>query len=331
MTATVFPTRIAAIGQAGQELSALLAGMELDLFTPLDVGPLAAEALAAQLGVDPKKLRILLYGLVVAGLLTVEDGLFANTAEAATFLVRGKPGFLGGSCGFWAEIAAAGLTVATSIRTGVPQSQHDYGAMTEEELAVTLGGLHPAALNIGAALAGAYDFGSHRHILDVAGGTGGVSIALAQTFPDPRFTIAELPGVLPLARRYVAEAGLADRVGMLAADLRQSAVPGHYDAAIVCKLAQVLAEDDARAAFLHVGQSLSPGGTIYVVGMVLDDSRVTPPFSALINVICLSFYNGGQAYTEGEYRAWLAEAGFTDITRGAPVAGSSVLRARKAA
>ncbi|HEX5167518.1 MAG TPA: methyltransferase, partial [Thermomicrobiales bacterium] len=85
-----------------------------------------------------------------------------------------------------------------------------------------------------------------------------------------------------------------------------------------------------RAALLQVGQSLRPGGTIYVVGLILDDSRLTPPASARINVICLSFYDGGQAYTEREYRAWLTEAGFTDITRDASVAGSSVLRARKA-
>jgi hypothetical protein len=138
-------------------------------------------------------------------------------------------------------------------------------------------------------------------------------------------------GVVPLAQRYVAEAGLNGRVDTITADLRRSAVSGHYDAAIVCKLAQVLAEDDAQAALIHVGQSISPGGTNYVVGIVLDDSRLTPASSARINVICLSFYDGGQAYTEGEYRAWLAAAGFTDITRDAPVAGPGILRARKAA
>ena len=46
--------------------------------------------------------------------------------------------------------------------------------------------------------------------------------------------------------------------------------------------------------------------------------------------IDLSFYDGGQAYTEGEYRTWLTAAGFVDITRDEEVSGSGILRARKA-
>ncbi|HEX5502974.1 MAG TPA: methyltransferase [Thermomicrobiales bacterium] len=324
------PTRIQNLQQAGQELSALLAGMELDLFTSLDAGPLRADELAAALRVAPKKLSPLLYGLVVAGLLSVEDGRFANTDESAQFLVRGKPTYLGDARGFWSELVAAGLTVAESVRTGIPQARHNYGAMSAGELAVTLGGLHPAALGVGKELAARYDFSAYRHILDVAGGTGGASIALIRAYPGLRATIADLPGVLPLARRYAAEAGLSDRITTVAADLRCDAVPGRFDAAVVCKLVQVLAADDARAALAHVGRSLGPGGVVYVIGIVLDDSRLTPAPAARINVLCLSFYDGGQAYTEGEYRAWLAEADFVDIARDEPIGGSGILRARKA-
>ena len=69
---------------------ALVAGMVLDLFTPLEAGPLTLEQLADALGVQASKLRPLLYALVVGpntvglggGLLAVEDDLFSNTAEA---------------------------------------------------------------------------------------------------------------------------------------------------------------------------------------------------------------------------------------------------------
>ncbi len=75
---------------------AMLSAMQLELFTPLGEGPMSAEALAASLDLNPVKLPPLLYALVSAELLTVENGSFANTAEADHFLVKGKPAYMGG-------------------------------------------------------------------------------------------------------------------------------------------------------------------------------------------------------------------------------------------
>src|SRR5262249_18489681 len=63
--------------------AAMLAGMQLDLFTPLKNGPMSAATLANALSLRADKLRPLLYALVDAELLTlVEDDHFANTPEA---------------------------------------------------------------------------------------------------------------------------------------------------------------------------------------------------------------------------------------------------------
>jgi hypothetical protein len=69
----------------------MLAGMQLDLFTPLRDDPLSGEQTAAALGVGPAKLRPLLYALVVAGLLHVDAKLFGSTDVANRFLVWGSP------------------------------------------------------------------------------------------------------------------------------------------------------------------------------------------------------------------------------------------------
>jgi len=58
---------------------AMLAGMQLDVFTPLKDGPLTTEQIADAIGVGPTRLRLLLYSLVAAGLLTEQDGRFSNT------------------------------------------------------------------------------------------------------------------------------------------------------------------------------------------------------------------------------------------------------------
>jgi hypothetical protein len=74
---------------------AMLAGMQLDVFTPLRSGPMSADEIANAIGVGPTRLRLLLYGLVVAGLLTEQDGCFSNTPEADQFLVKGAPLYMG--------------------------------------------------------------------------------------------------------------------------------------------------------------------------------------------------------------------------------------------
>jgi 2-hydroxy-4-(methylsulfanyl)butanoate S-methyltransferase len=74
---------------------AMLAGMELDVFTSLNDGPLTGGQVATALGVDPTRVKPLLYALVAAGLLSVDGDRFANTPEASHFLVRGSPDYIG--------------------------------------------------------------------------------------------------------------------------------------------------------------------------------------------------------------------------------------------
>ena len=136
----------------------VLAGMQLDLFTPLKDGPLSADQIAASIGVGATKLRPLLYALVVVGLLTVEDELFANTAEADYYLVRGRPSYRGHGHRFWSDIWSAALHIGESIRTGKPQAAHDYANMREDELEEFITGMH--SLEGGTWFAHNYDFSS---------------------------------------------------------------------------------------------------------------------------------------------------------------------------
>ena len=90
------PTTIQHLATAVYPSLAMLAGMQLDVFTPLKDGPLTAVQLADAIGVNAEKLSRLLYALAIAGLLTVEAERFANTPEAQHFLVKGKQTYLGG-------------------------------------------------------------------------------------------------------------------------------------------------------------------------------------------------------------------------------------------
>jgi hypothetical protein len=205
---------------------AMLAGMQLDLFTPLKDGPMYAAQLAETLGVGSAKLQPLLYALVVAGLLTVDGERFANTPEANSFLVRGSPTYLGGMQGNFARQWHGTLKTAVSIQTGTAQDKIDFSAMSSEAGEAFFRQLHAGALTTGRELVARYDFSSSRTLLDVGGGSGGLAIALTEACPHLQATVVDLPTVTPITQRFVAEAGAAARVQVLAADVVQGPLTG---------------------------------------------------------------------------------------------------------
>jgi hypothetical protein len=94
-------------------------------------------------------------------------------------------------------------------------------------------------------------------------------------------------------------------------------------------LLQVLSPEDALQALRHIGAALRPGGRLYIVGRILDDSRHARVDTVGFNVVFLNIFDDGRAYTEGEHRTWLTTAGFAEIERVSLPEGVSIMTARK--
>ena len=323
------PDTIEKLASAVYPAFAMVAGMQLDVFTPLQDGPLSVEHLAAALAVPPRKLRPLLYALVAVGLLTVADERFANTPEAAHFLVRGQPAYRGSTAEGLLLRWQATLHTAETIRTGVPQAKVDYATMPPEQLEPWYRGIHAEAVAAAQMLLARQDVSSVRHLLDVGGGSGGLALTLAASYPQLQATVVDLATVTPITQRYIAEAGLTERVHVMTADVVHGPLTGRFDAAVLLRLIQVLSPDQARQVLKHVSHVIEPGGVLYIIGQVLDNSRLSPPETVAGNLFFLNVFDEGQAYTEQEHRDWLADAGFTPCERLLLPNRMSIVRARK--
>jgi hypothetical protein len=159
-----------------------------------------------------------------------------------------------------------------------------------------------------------------------------MALTLTQAYPQLQATVVDLPTVTPITSKLVAEAGATDRVSVVAADVVGGPVPGRYEVAIVRELLQVLAPDEAQRVLQHLEAALTPGGTLYIIGQILDDTRTAPPEAVGFNLIFLNTFATGESYTERDHRAWLQAAGFVDIAR-APFlfgdgSGSGLMTAR---
>jgi hypothetical protein len=327
------PETIERLAAAVYPSFAMLAGMQLDVFTPLVGGALSAEQIAQALGLGVAKLKPLLYALVAAGLLTVKDDLFSNTPEASAFLVRGRPAYIGMRHHAHLRRWRSMLQVGECIRTGSPQGRLNYAAMSKDELESFYRGTYTEAAAAGRYLLAHRDFSRYPRLADVGGGSGGLAITIAQACPGLRATVVDLPTTTPITQRYVEDAGMTERVGVQAADVVKTPPPGAYDVAVLRGLLVVLTPDQARRAIQNISRSLEPGGAIFIVGWILDDSRVSPSEVVAYNLHFVNSLDEGQLYTEGELRSWLAEAGFVEAERErvATADGTGFIVARKPA
>ena len=307
---------------------ALLAGAKLDVFTSLSDGPIKPEQLAKRIGVDPEWLRPLLFALAAAGLLQHEEGLFRNADEAEHYLVRGKPHFIGDVHRLFEELWRGAFLAAESVRAGKPLAAHDYNSMSPVALADFFAGQHSDSLLAGWKLADVLDLSGAHRLVDFGGGSGGVAIALCQHFPGLEATVVELPAVTTIAKRYIDEAGLSDRIALCACDALNDPLPSGYDVAVVRSFLQVLSPRDCVAALTNLRPALSPGAQLFILGQIADDDRVNPEPVALFNLIFLSFYTEGRVYTESEHREWLTAAGFVKIERQMTPNGLNMMTAR---
>jgi hypothetical protein len=294
---------------------AMLAGMELDVFTPLDAGPQRLDALAKALDVFPAKLSPLLDALVAADLLMVSDGVFSNTAETGEFLVRGKKRYMGGLYGFYGKVWQAALHTAASIRSGKPQCRIDWQSMSEEKLGEYFESQFHSSSRAGEELAEKLDLSGYSRLLDAGGGSGGVAMALCRRYPGLTATVADMPTVVRLARRFLDEAGMSHSVATSATDLRaEPPEGGPYDVAIARALLQTVSRKQARDCLKNISRAMAPGGPIYIIGTFLENSRRAPLSSVGGGLVFLNCYDDGGAYAEEEYAEMLREAGFSEPT-----------------
>ena len=137
----------------------------------------------------------------------------------------------------------------TTLQAGLVQRSHEAPVVpeTSSEYLAELAGVSPG-----------------DHILDAGCGVGGPAMAVARAVPDvvvDGVTVSEVQATM--ARRLIAEAGLADRVRVQVADFHRLPFPdGTFDVALYFEVTGY--SEDRRALYRESARVLRPGGTVYV-------------------------------------------------------------------
>lgn len=318
---------------AGREAAAIAVAARIGLFELLErEGPLAEDAVRARLGYHARPLRALLVSLRAMGLLETAAEGFRLAADASDYLVRGKPGWLGGLIDLEIESFLSPRALLEALESGKPEVYGDvdpweaHQADPEKARAFTAA-MHSISERPAAGLAEVVDFSGVKRLLDAGGGSGALSLAIAAAWPELRCVILDLEVVCAIAREYAAAAGLADRVTAEPGDLFAASFPPGFDAILFSQILHDWPPDKDAELLRKARVALPPGGMVLIHEKLVDEDGA-PLANALVN-LDMALWTEGQQFSEAELRAMLTNAGFGAIERRATAGYWSVVTARK--
>jgi predicted nicotinamide N-methyase len=120
------------------------------------------------------------------------------------------------------------------------------------------------------ALAGHLDLAQHRKLLDVAGGSGVMSIALVKNNPHLHACILDIAPVCRIAAANVRRAKLTRRIRTQARDIDQG-LPTGYDVIMFCDIGPISTE-----LLQHAYETLPSHGLVVLVDRYVSDDGTNP-------------------------------------------------------
>lgn len=312
-----------------QQSRVLLTAFELGLFTALGEGGLTSPEAARVLQTETRATDRLMNALVALGYLDKRGDRYANGAFAGRHLVFGRPGYMAGlmhSVHLWKTWS----TLTGAVRAGRSVVPRDEGEAGERWREAFIAAMHWRGAQQAPVEVALLDLGRVTRMLDVGGGSGVYAMACVRARPGLEAVVFDLPEILPLTRRYVEEAGLADRVTLVGGDLTTDDLGRDFDLVLISSIVHSFPPGENRTLVAKAARALRPGGQVVVRDFLMEEDRTGPLSSALFALNMLVATDAGDTYTESEIRGWMEEAGLGEVGRTDTASGASLVTGRVA-
>lgn len=317
------PEHILQIGMGFFASKTLLSAVELGVFSALGSNAKTAAELERALDLHSRATFDFLDGLVALGLLERDgDGpgaRYRNTPATALFLNRKSPQYIGGILEmanarlyrFWADLT-------TALKTGKPQNElkHSGKSMFDElyadparleQFMDAMGGI---SMGNFAAFATKFDFSKYKTMADIGGATGQLSCFVAERHPHMSCRSCDLPVVEPIARRRIAERGLAGRVVVQSLDFFRDEFP-KVDVITMGLILHDWNLANKKMLIAKAHRALPLGGALVAIENIIDDERRKNTFGLMMSLNMLIEFGDAFDFTGADFASWCKEAGFS--------------------
>jgi 2-polyprenyl-3-methyl-5-hydroxy-6-metoxy-1,4-benzoquinol methylase len=309
------PERIFNTLNAYQQSEALKTGIELDLFTAIGEGIAEPAALAKEVHAAERGVRILCDYLAIHGFLHKSNGRYTLSPDAAVFLSKKSPAYIGSAIGFLMDADQvkkfSGLTEA--VRKGGTAFETGDHTKPHEEMWVKFAkSIGPLAMPNANFVAQVIDARSEKpmKVLDIAAGHGMYGITIARQNPHARIVAVDWPAVLQVAKENARTSGIADRYETRPGSAFEGDLGEGYDYVLLTNILHHFDETTCEELLRRAHAALKPGGSAVTVEFVPNADRISPPTAAAFPLIMLANTDSGDAYTFAEYETMFKNAGF---------------------
>ncbi len=300
---------------AHHQTTALKTAIELDLFTAIDEGNHRTEALAKRLNASERGVRILGDYLTIIGFLQKERGEYHLTEEAAVFLSKRSPQYMGTISEFLTNRqhfeSMSHLTDA--VRHGGAASETGANREPNDALWVSFArSMAPLAVPSSLFIAHLAEMPDPEplRVLDIAAGHGMYGITIAKQNPKAEITAVDWPAVLEVAKENAAKAGVRDRYLIRPGSAFEANLGEGYDLVLLTNIFHHFDKETCVVLMRRIHQSLKAGGRAMTLEFVPNEDRISPRTEAAFSLLMLVGTNAGEAYTFSEYQEMFKEAGF---------------------
>ncbi len=318
----VTTVRLQNIAQSYGQSAALMAAVEVGMFTAVSNGAGTYDEVARALDIHPTNAERLMVMLCAAGLLEKTQGRHRNAHDVERFLVEGKPGYMGSWITFtkpqWNEwgrlsdhIRNKNLKVMGSIETFTSADARRYHNAT-----------YSIGLGAGRRFVRQVDLKDRKRIMDIGGGSGAYCIAAAREHAGIRAVVLDLPVVCEITREFIAENGVSDRVEAQPCDFTRDPFPTDCDVAIMASNLPMYGREMIAGVIRKACEALLPGGEMHLIGETTNDERTGPWGPAYWGLGQAVGDSLGLAHSEADVIGYFDAAGFKDVGVHEFIAGS---------
>ena len=312
-TAPVTTVRLQNIAQSYGQSAALMAAVEIGVFTAISKGAGSFDEVAAKVDIEPTNAERLIVMLCAAGLVTKSADRLKNSEDVEKFLVEGKPGYMGPWITFtkpqwneWGRLAEhvreKNLKVMGSIDSFTVEDARRYHKAT-----------YSIGMGAGRRFMRQVDLSQRHRIMDIGGGSGAYCIQAAKAHAGIRGVVLDLPVVCEVTREFLAENGVADRVVAEPCNFTRDPFPSDCDVALMASNLPMYSREMIATVIKKAYDALLPGGEMHLMGETTNEARTGPWGPAYWGLGQAISHSQGLAHSEGDVIGYFKAAGFCDV------------------
>lgn len=288
---------------------------ELDIAEHVTDGPVPVERLAENTHSDPDALYRALRTLASVGVFTESAPRSFGPTPLAEVLREGVSGSVRDVARMRGEPALwqTWERLRYSVSTGRSAFEHVHGtdrwsylaehpedsALFDRVMAKGTQRVHSAAVE-------ALDLSGVRRLVDIGGGHGSLVTSILRQRPDVHAVVFDQENTLRGAEHTVAEAGVADRVDLVAGDFFET-VPTGGDMYILSRILHDWNDDAATAILRNIRRAMPAHARVLVIDSLVPEGD-TPHPSKMTDMIMLALHEGRER-TETEFARLFDHAG----------------------